>query len=57
MARKATKFADEKVIGTQCPLEPAAQVKHNPPPVTEAERKLFALCFGSLIEDILAEPD
>lgn len=57
MARKATKIADDEVIGTQYQLAPAAPVEHNPPPVTEAERKLFALCFGSLIEDILAEPD
>jgi hypothetical protein len=57
MARKANKFADDTPGDAQYRLEPARPVEHNLPPITETERKLFALCFGSLIEDILAEPD
>lgn len=57
MAREANKFADHTPVDAQYPLEPAPPVEHNLPPITETERKLFALCFGSLIEDILAEPD
>ena len=57
MARKSAPARQNFPADPRTTLAPTPRLDDTQLPVTESERVLFATCFGTLIDQILAEPD